>query len=151
MDYTKIIPRFQDLCWSTVYHAADPTYSSLGTMPAWSRLSNPPDKKKKAFISSCVTQYYSLSFPIWHSVKYVIVLPADSIPSKHDTLTQYWAKVGPPSFEDLCYVSTAIINVFTLKVRGSTLDVRKTDVYRRQKLTSIDVGFWRIQQSIPAL
>ena len=149
--YTKLIRRFQSQCWPTVYQAAGPAYSTPGTMSARSRLSNPPDKKKKAFISSCITQYYSLSFSIWHSVKYVIVLPAYSIPSKHDTLTQYWAKVGPPSFEDLCYVSTAIINVFTLKVRGSTLYVRKTDVYRRQKLTSIDVRFWRIQQSIPAL
>ena len=131
MVYTKIIQLFQNLCWLTVYHAAGPTYSSLGTMSARSRLSNPPDKKKKAFISSGVTQYYSLSFSIWHSVKYVIVLPAYSIPSKHDTLTQYWAKVGPPSFEDLGYVSTAIINDITLTVCGSTLDVKKTDVYRR--------------------
>ena len=36
------------------------------------------------------------------------------------------------SFEYLCYVSTAIINMFTLTVRGSTLE---SDVCRRQILT----------------
>ena len=56
-----------------------------------------------------------------------------------------------------------IINMFTLTVRGSTLDVRiwrledrlktsESDVYdfRRQNLTSTDVRFWRLK-SIPAL
>ena len=40
------------------------------------------------------------------------------------------------SFEYICYGSMAIINVFTLAVRGPNL---VPDVYRRQMLTSTDV------------
>ena len=60
-------------------------------------------------------------------------------------------------FEYLCYGSTAFRNIFTLKVRWSTSDVRfwrlrtsDSDFYKRQILTSTDIRFWRLK-SIPSL
>ena len=58
------------------------------------------------------------------------------------------------SFEYICYGSTAIENIFTLTVWGSTLDVRmilmtkvdpQSDIYRRQILmTKVDPRILRV-------
>ena len=52
---------------------------------------------------------------------------------------------------DIYFVgSTATINILIISVRGSILDFKKYDFYRRQILTSIDVSFWRLKL-VPAL
>ena len=48
------------------------------------------------------------------------------------------------SFEYLCYGSTAILNIFTITVRGSALDFR---IWRLQTTSKVDPRTVRVKDS----